>query len=339
MQPELLNMMLQGTTLANGVNALPGGSVGQQLLASGMNVQALRTCDVLRKDEWKAFDEELIAVAKSRLVGVGELLAAGLRYNLQNAMGTTRLEWEDVSDITPAQLSMSGVTQSQSDRPVFTLKSLPIPIVHKDFDYNVRALAASRKTGEALDTTTMMLAGRRVAELNESTLFNGASLVSAGATITGYTTATNRNTGSLTNWALSGTSGATILAEVLAMVAALKADNHYGPYRLYVPTSYNSKLDEDYKTNSDITIRERILKLAQISSITESSDLADGGSGEVVMVQFTKDVVDMVMGQQPTAVQWPSQGGMVFNFKVLSIMVPRMKSDQTGQSGIAHYSV
>lgn len=324
---------------SGGVSAL-GGGVATILLNNGMNINALRTLDVLRKDEWKAFDTKLVQIAKARLVGIGDLISAGLVFNLNNPMGTTRLEWEDVSDMTPAELSMSGVTQGENDRVTYSLKALPIPIVHKDFNINIRALMASRQLGQALDTTQMAVAARRVAELNESILFNGALLVSGGASIQGYTTASNRNTGSLTgDWSVVGTTGVEIIADVLAMIASLKADNMFGPYWLYIPTTFDNKLDDDYKAESDVTIRERIMKINSIAAIRVSTDLADGASGEAILVQFTEDVVDLVLGQQPTTVQWETSGGMIFNFKILSIMVPRMKNDQTLQSGIAHYSV
>lgn len=331
---------LQGTNLAKGLSGIAGGGdIATKLLAGGMSINALRTLDVLRKDEWVAFDNELITIAKSRLVGVGDLVSAGLTFGLTNAMGTTKLEWEDVSDMNPAELSMSGITQGQNDRVDYTLNALPIPIVHKDFNINIRTLLSSRNRGEALDTTQMSRAARRVAEMNESILFNGASLVSGGNSIYGYTTAVNRNTGSLSsNWFATAT-GAVIVSDILAMIAALTADNMFGPYYLYLPVTYNAKLDEDYKAESGITIRERIMQIPKIIAIRESTNLADGASGEVLLVQFTKDVVDMVMGQEPTTVQWSSGDGMIFNFKVMSIMVPRMKSDQSGQSGIAHYSV
>lgn len=323
--PVTINEALAGDG-SGGVSAI-GGGVASTLLNNGMNINSLRTLDVLRKDEWIAFDSKLVQIAKSRLVGVGDLIAAGLVYNLNNAMGTTRVEWEDVSDMTPAELSMSGITQSESGRVNYTLKALPVPIVHKDFNLSIRALMASRNSGQALDTTQMALAARRVAELNESILFNGATLVAGGAGIQGYTTATNRNTGSLTgDWSLIAQTGAIIVADVIAMIGALVADNMFGPYHLYIPTTFANKLNEDYKANGDQTIRDRLLKIDGISSIRTSTNLSDGGTGEVVLVQFTEDVVDMVMGQQPTTVQWESAGGMVFNFKVMSIMVPRIRN-------------
>lgn len=316
------------------------GGVAGRLLESGLNLNALRTCDVLRKDEWKLFDDVLIEIARARLVGVADLFAAGLTFKLPDPLGTTMLEWEDVSDMDPAEISMSGVTEGQNDRVVYQLRQLPIPIVHKDFNINIRALHASRKRGLPLDTTQMATASRRVADLNESILFNGAVIVVGGATIQGYTTATNRNQGSLTgDWSLVGVTGEQIINDVIAMIGALTGDNHFGPYTLYIPTSFENKLNNDYKANSDKTIRTRIMEMSQISNVRLSTNLSDGGTGEVLLIEMARDVIDMVDGMQPTTLQWESTGGMITNFKVMSILVPRVKNDQLQQSGIAHYSV
>src|SRR5690242_7268612 len=95
------------------------GPVAQRLLKTGFNINALRTNDILSKDEWKIFDDKVIEVQRRRLVGVGALLSRGLRFNLVNALGTTQIEWEQIGDLTPAHLSMSGITEGQSDRLTF----------------------------------------------------------------------------------------------------------------------------------------------------------------------------------------------------------------------------
>ena len=58
----------------------------------------------------------------------------------------------------------------------------------------------------------------------------------------------------------------------------------------------------------------------------------------VILLQLTSDVVDIVVGMQPTTLQWEDMGGMITNFKVMAIMVPRIKDTQTSQSGIVHYT-
>jgi uncharacterized linocin/CFP29 family protein len=316
------------------------GNVAQRLVASGMNVNSLRTNDVLSKDEWVQFDETVVQIARSRLVAVGALVSMGLVYRIDNGLGTTVLEWEKVSDMSPANVSMSGVTPGDRDRMLFTLMNMPLPITHKEFQINIRNLLATRRGGSRLDTTQAALAARLVAESIEKSLYDGVAITSGGSTIYGLTNHPDRNTDSLTgDWSQSAQSGEDIVGDVLKMMGDLADENMYGPYELHVPRDYWNKLQADFKTNSDRTIMERLLAVEGVSAVRMSPYLTGGASGEVVLFQTTSDVVDVVEGLQPTTVQWDSEGGMVANFKVMSIMVPRVKSDANSQCGVAHYHV
>lgn len=325
---------------SNGNGFSGAGQVAHALLTNGFDHDSLRSCDVLRKDEWEKFDEKVIEVARTRLVGVGDLISRGLTYDVANPLGITRVEWERMSDMEPAEVNMSGVTEGERDRVEFDLDGVPLPIIHKDFSINIRALHASRNLGQPLDTTQATLASRLVSEKIEELLFLGNSQIKMqSSTIKGYKTATNRNTGSLTNWADAGTTGATIVLEVLEMILALQQDNHYGPYGLYIPIDYYNKLLDDYKAESDKSILTRLMEIPDLEFIKISRNLNGSTSGEVIMVELSSEVVDMIDGMQPTMIQWESQGGMKLHFKVMAIMAPRMKYDANSQSGIAHYSV
>jgi uncharacterized linocin/CFP29 family protein len=316
------------------------GAVAQALLQSKFSSNSLRTNDVLQKDEWELFDTTVVQVARQRLVGVADLLERGLRMPVANALGVTRVEWEKVSDMEPAEMNMSGVTEGDRDRVTYALEGTPLPIIHKDFKINIRALEASRNSGQSLDTTQAALASRLVSERIEKMLFDGnAGIKMQSSTILGYKTAPNRNTGSISNWAAGATTGETIVAEVLAMMLALQGDNYNGPYGMYVPIDYYNKLLDDFKANSDKAILTRLKEIPDLEFVKISRNLPGGATGQVIVVQLTPDVVDMIDGMQPTTLQWESNGGMVVNFKVMAIMAPRMKSDAANQSGIAHYSV
>ena len=240
------------------INGKAYATVAQALLANGMNPNALRTNATLRKDEWKQFDEAIIMVAQNRLVGVADLMSRGLVYNIANGLGTTVLEYEDVSDIEAAQVSMDAVTRGDGDRVEFDINYLPLPITHKDFQINIRVLEASRKLGNPLDTTMAELAARKVAEKNEEYLFRGASSFAfGGGIIRGYVDALNRNPVTLsTDWDASACTGEDILDDCRAMKQASIDALHYGPWVMYIPTAYETVLDDDFKAASDKTKRD-----------------------------------------------------------------------------------
>ncbi|MGD9726390.1 MAG: major capsid protein [Nitrospira sp.] len=310
------------------------GNTAMRLLQSGFNINALRPNGVLQKDEWKRLDDAVVQIARSRLVLANLLTSRGLTTNLPNALGITRVEWETVSDMNGAQIDMSGLTESQNDRVVYGLAGIPIPIIHKDFHINIRALAASRNRGEPVDTTQVEISTRKVAEKLESLILSGGYSVGVNGTIYGLLNAPNRNTGSVTaSWVTA--TGAQIVADVLAMIAKAQADHFYGPYVLIVPTAAMTHMSDDYKAESDRTILERVRAISNIAAVIEVDEMA---APNVLLVQLTRDVIDLIIGMGPTVVMWETMGGMQMNFKVMAIQVPRMKNDQLNQSGIVHYS-
>lgn len=336
MEPEVTNAPAAVDTLTvQGGQLSGGGDVARILMANNFNVNALRTQDFLSKDAWLHFDNTVIDIARHRLIGVGDLIERGLTYNLPNAMGVTRIEWERTSDMGPAEMNMAGVTEGRNDTTGMDLVSMPVPIVHKDFWINIRKLEASRNSGMPLDTTQVEISTRKVSERIESMLFLGDTSLGSNNTIYGYANAPNRVTGSTTtSWATA--TGAQILADVIAMIAAANADEMWGPFQFYVSYAAMSNLGNDFKAESDKTILQRILEIPGVAGIKSSYYVPN--SDTVFAVQLTRDVVDIVDGIQPMVVQWPSLGGMVQNFKVLAIMVPRVKSTYNQQSGIIHYT-
>lgn len=322
-------------TRTKGGNVKGSGDVAMKLLQSGFNINALRTNDVLRKDEWKLFDTALVEVARKRLIGVQDLISRGLTRSIPNALGITRVEWETATEMTPADVSMSGLMESQNDRVEFDLTGIPVPIIHKDFNINLRALEASRRLGQPLDTMQVERATRQVVEKVESMLFLGYTGLGSNNTIYGYTNATNRNTNTQTNshdWDTDST-GEEMVTDILDMIGKMVADNMYGPYGIYVTTTAYVRMGADFKANSDKTILQRLLEIPGIEFIKPSKDV---GAKQAIMVQFDRDVVDMLIGFQPTLVEWESHGGFVKHFKVMTIMLPRVRNDAELQSGIVH---
>jgi len=283
---------------------------------------------VLRKDDWKTIDDAVVAIARDRLSGVQDLENAGLVLNL-GTLGITTSEWEKQSDMTEANVSMSGVTQGEEDRLEFGIDRVPIPIIHKDFALNIRALEASRRGGTPLDTAAAQTATRRVLDAAETMLFQGTPAISSdSATIYGYLTAPNRNTVStVASWATA----ANIYPSVLKMIEAAEADNFFGPYWLYLHKNQYAEMRAAEGVDKFSSVMERVLQLPQIAQIKASQACTDGSA---VLVQPTSDVVDLAIGANLRTVQWTNNGGFTQHFKVMMAMAPRMKSDFDGRCGI-----
>lgn len=325
---------------------LVSGTVGQRLLAANFDHNVLRPCadlsvnglavnGTLLEDEWKLFDRTVQGVARERLRAVTDLIGRGLVMQLPNALGVMDIQWEQIKgDLLDAEVTMSGLPEAQKDGMEYETLNMPVPLFHKEFYYNLRHLSAARRNGRQLDTDHAAVATRKIAEKIEAVLFGG--LVIGGQTIYGLLTHPLRKTYSLTASWLTAT-GEQIVADALQIIntATSAPNNMEGPFVLYVPAAIAARFGEDYKANSDKTIMQRLKEIPGLSDIQWTNRLT---GTNVLLVQMTSDVVQMIDGIQPTMVEWESHGGFQHNFKIIAIMLPRVRSNGWSQSGIVHGS-
>lgn len=317
-----------------------GKWAGERMLAAleagrPLSAKELRVNSTLRRDEWKVLDNALVDEVHIRLRGIADLYAAGLTKTIPGGLGKTVYEYEKISDMTPAIVSMDGNVRSDNDRVDFSMAGLPLPLIHKDFNLNLRTLLASRTGGEGLDTTQIRICGRKIAERLEDILFNGTSKVYGQLAIYGYTTFPERNQvnfGPGGPWTGAKT-GQEILNDIFTLIQAAHDDRMYGPYWLYVPNGSVVTLEDDFKDESDKSIRTRIMEVEGINSIRTSDVLAQD---QVVLVQATSDNVQLLVGEPLQNIQWDINGGFTICFKSFTMQVPLIRADAAGRSGIVH---
>ena len=292
---------------------------------------------VLRKEEWIEFDTDVIKAVRVKLMGVAMLMRRGLRKTLNSGLGRTILEYDRSSDLDDADQSMSGVKKSDNSRQEFDTVGLPLFITHKDFQIAARTLAVSRNMGDPLDTSQAESAGYRVGEAIENALYVGSAIKVGGYLAYGLTTDPDRNTGSLTaDWDASGSTGVTILADVLAMIQDAIDAGYYGPYALHLPVAYMTVLEGDFSAvKGDGTIRERLMRIVTLEEIVTSSKVP---ANNVILHQLSTEAIRIVDALPPQVLRWDTDGGMMVNMKAMAIMVPDVRSDITGASGIVHYT-
>lgn len=297
-----------------------------------LSASALRTAEVLLKDEWAVLDRTVIEAGKMRLRAVADLIAAGLVINVPNGLAKTLFQWQNVSDVDEAIVSMSGVVRSENDRLEYGLEGLPLPITHKDFNIDLRLLLASREKGEGLDVSMARICGRKVGEKTEDMLFNG------GKTYTGFPIygMTNHPDVNLTSYGTGGAwagtkTGQQILDDIQTCIGILQGKKFYGPYIAWVTSTSSLYLGNDFKANTTGSIRSRVLELPELSDIRTSDKVP---AGKVIVAQMSEDVVAMVSGLDLQTVQWDLSGGFEIAFKALQILLPLVRSTQEGDSGI-----
>lgn len=290
----------------------------------------------LRFAEWRMIDDAVMdAVYTTPQRLWADLRGRGDAIQIPNGMGKTIYEYQRATDISGATTSMDGIREADADRVHFDLTGIPLPIIHKDFQFTTREIAISRNGGPPIDTMVARLATRKVLEEAEKYTAGTQTFKFGGYNVYGYTNFPQRMTQTLT--APSSANHATTIGEILSMRKKLTDKGFQGPYTVYMSPTWDTYLDEDYNasTAKTQTFRERILQIEGISSLRTSYWLT---GNTIVMVQQTPDVCRAVVGMDVVTLQWPGKGGMLTNFKVMAILVPLMRADFNGITGIVHGS-
>lgn len=287
----------------------------------------------LTKDAWKALDTAIMKAARARLRVVADLRAAGLTFSIPNGMGKTVLEYQRMTDINDAVISMDGLRLAGDDRPEFDLQFLPLPIIHKDFQFSARQIQASRDSNAPLDTTMGEAAARKVSEMVEKLTLGVASTYTyGGGTVYGMTNFTGLLPKTLTSPASTGWTPATTLADVLDMKDMSQAVDHYGPWMLYFSTAWDKYLDNDMSTNyPNKTLRMRLREIDGIQDVRTVNYLS---GYDVVLLEMNPEVIRIVIGLDVMTLEWDTHGGLLKNYKVMTIMVPQIRADINGNTGI-----
>ena len=83
------------------VNALRPyiGKDGRSYITVNGKAVPINNASTLRKDEWKQMDDTVLQISRYRLTGIADLESRGLVYNIGNGLGTTVMEYENISDM------------------------------------------------------------------------------------------------------------------------------------------------------------------------------------------------------------------------------------------------
>lgn len=299
---------------------------------------------VVPLDAWKSIDTMWEKVRRERLVMFDDALATGSMPlgSQDNALGTFQHTYAKLDDPGQAKISMEVQANKTNKTHDIEYANLPLPLVYDEFSITGRQMHSLNRGqyglgGITIDLDMSLLEGcyRRIAEEQEELLIDGGGQFTfAGSSIYGYTNFPDRNTYEIPlAWDNASKTGALILTDVLNMIKELNEDHYYGPFTLYIPSAYETVLDEDFKAESDRTIRDRILALPQISSIKVVDRMP---ANNVVLVQLASDVVQIVDGFAPSLTQWNSPDGLTFNYYVMAMQIPLLRSTYSGQCGFCH---
>lgn len=303
----------------------------------------------LRRESWAYIDAAVATAAQLRMRAWDDLEQSN-SFGGFDGMSKMTLEYDAMSDPGEAVVDMDGIVDGRQDSPLFTTRSIPLPITHSDFWFSARRLAVARNGGTPLDTTMAAAAGRRVGEMIEKTTIGVEAGIQYGTNSTrheglskvyGYTNHPNRilKTDLTTP---TGSNPEAIKDDIIEMREAMYAAGFYGPFVVYHTPAYDRYLDDDYfrsgGTSANTTLRRRIAGTDGIEGIQDVRrlDFWTGSTYQMIMVQMTEEYNRAINGMELTTVQWESQGGLRVNFKVMAIKVPQIRFNWNGNAAVLH---
>lgn len=294
---------------------------------------AMRTNGTLPHEAYIKWDQKMVDVARQRLTFIEDLN----KYNLVDRslnLGDMIANFEKLSDVTEANVSMSGTTPTQKDVLTFTTAGVPVPIFHKGFNLGAREIqAAADRPGRALGVNLISTTTRIVSDKIDDMFWNGVpGVVVDGKQVYGVTNHPNRNTVTISNaW---GASNDSPITDVKNMLQEAYNDNFFGPFVLYVSKDNWAFIQEDYNDNKGtMTYKQRMEAFSDIAEVRPGDGLANG---EVVLVQMTDDVLELKVAQDLVNYEEPQKNMLQHEFTIMAAMALQVKSDSAGRCGIVH---
>lgn len=329
------------------------GDTAKAILGNNFSLKALAkqyrnlNFSSLPPNYWKEIDNTVEKVAREQLIGMRDIQRFGGFVNLDRR-GVSVYEYYKVSDMSAGNFAMTPDERGTADKLDFAVAQLPLPIAKKEFWEEKFANTAASRNRFDLMMQLVDAASFSVANDLEEFLFNGEFSPAAGLAAYGYTKWPERNqyTDTLpvgapihfSDWKTAAHED--ILKQVVEMVDILYDQNHYGPYKLYIPRQYAYIMSLDYTTGSNEyptvgTVKQRLLQVEGVSEIEVSRKLADNN---VLMVEMSPRSVKIVNGIPMTVMDWepPNSPNWDHLYKAMACMVPLFISDYNGNNGILH---
>jgi uncharacterized linocin/CFP29 family protein len=335
------------------------------LWAHKFNVEsAFRAHTPLDTNAQKLLDQTVISEFKSRLQVTRRLLANGQVYRLQRPFAYSEVSYHIEKDTVGAKVARTPIARAEYDLTDRTEVKTPIYYTFADFQISLPELETSRNQQLPLDTNLIRQKARDIAEAIEEAVIRGQIGSTALPKVGGNSAAGLENAPSVNTVALSGglawdNASKTVdqvLTDVKGMIAQLDTDNAFGPVDLFIPVSWMNAIRFLRNTTTDrtaIELLEMQKRGGQPIYIAEADKLS---ANTAVMYLRSSLVMDVVLGDfggsqasdDPSApdtnpvpittIPWNSHGGMMFNWKLISCVIPRSKRTYGTKSGIVKLS-
>lgn len=312
-------------------------------MSSGLQVtnyqSALRAARPLAQDAQTEFDAIIVQVGQERLAVFAELLNRNLTKPLSNWLARRTMQWDSANEYGNAIEFMDPSTDFPNAQRDLQPNTIPIPGIMEGARFGIRELLQSRATGDPLDTDKIRMANINVNLAVEDRCVNGGGVSVDGIEAFGFLNhpdaASVAYTGGL-SWTNVGHTPQHKIDDVRNMIQELRNRRRNGPYVLALEPDYEHEISDDIDDTrpSEGTIRDRLERLVnagQPLTIVSTDALP---TDRTFLFQPSVDVVDAIVGQEPTATSWTVPPGWESWCVVMACLITRIKVDALGFVGV-----
>jgi hypothetical protein len=209
-----------------------------------------------------------------------------------------------------------------------------LPIIDSPFSYGWREIAAAETEGFQLDGAARRNSQFKIAEKMESIALDGdASIVVNGAALYGLRTHPKRETRT-TGVALNGATGAQWLAEIVATLKLLHANNFKTPATIYLNwDDWFYASHTEFTAGYPKTIAQRVLEMAGVREVVPADKVA---AGQIIALVKDSRVVQVLNGMpMVTRAQFRANPEDDYNFVTMAAVAVEIKFDAEDNCGLA----
>lgn len=287
----------------------------------------------LKYDDYKELTDDVVKAREYDNVGIlyRTLVGAGLTRSVD--IGKTLIDYEDMNDNTGGLVSMDA-SNREAGSTDYNQKVVPLPIFHKDFVVPWRQSGFSYKESDGVQQTVFDVVEKRDSVL----LLGDTSIKVDGTALTGLSNATGVQTDTISNWALTATTGATIRGEAVGLFATLLTTSKVNAPNscvMFVAGDVYANLENQYSTSYESgSIHNNLLTITPLKSIELLPDLP---AGAVLIVELRPRTIDLAVASDVIAMPW-QKSNMIEDgrYTVIASCTPRIKADRNGVTGIMY---